>query len=93
MAASRLHSSAAANLIFLFLLFRLPAGSEAERTIIEEISQSGRVVSLAEDPDSRVAARKMLAPGPPPLLSFRFYEGKLHHRFGNSELMLDDAGH
>jgi hypothetical protein len=27
------------------------------------------------------------------LLSFRYYEGKQHHRFGNSELMLDDAGH
>jgi hypothetical protein len=34
-----------------------------------------------------------LAPGPPPLVSFRYYEGKLHQRFGNSELMLDDAGH
>jgi hypothetical protein len=34
-----------------------------------------------------------IAPGAPPALSFRYYEGKLHHRFGNAELLLDDAGH
>lgn len=54
---------------------------------------SGRCVAVGETPDSRVGPGMRLAPGPPPLVSFRYYEGKLHQRFGNSELMLDDAGH
>jgi hypothetical protein len=60
---------------------------------VQQIADSGRCANLAESPDARVAAKPRIAPGPPPILSFRFYEGKLHHRFGNSELLLDDAGH
>ncbi len=60
---------------------------------LEQVAQSGRCADLAETPDARVEAKRMIAPGLPPLLSFRFYEGKLHHRFGNGELLLDDAGH
>jgi hypothetical protein len=52
-----------------------------------------RCVTAAESPDVRVANVRALAPGPPPFLSFRYYEGKLHHRYSNSDLMLDDAGH
>ncbi len=64
-----------------------------EEQTIKQISDSGRCVSLAENPDARVAPGLKVPPGPPPLLSFRYYQGKLHHRYGNSELMLDDAGH
>jgi hypothetical protein len=60
---------------------------------IEQVISSGRCVELAESPDARVSTKPRFAPGQPPILSFRFYEGKLHHRFGNSELLLDDAGH
>ena len=49
--------------------------------------------NAAGTPDERVAHSSMIAPGAPPALSFRYYEGKLHHRFGNAELLLDDAGH
>jgi hypothetical protein len=73
-------------LIFLALL----AGPQF---LVDEIADSGRCADLAESPDQRVAPPPMIAPGPPPLISFRYYEGKLHHRFGNAELMLDDAGH
>jgi hypothetical protein len=59
----------------------------------QQVADSGRCVTLAEKPDDRVAPKPMIAPGPPPLLSFRYYEGKAHHRFGNTDLMLDDAGH
>ena len=59
----------------------------------QQVADSGRCVTLAETPDSRVSQKPMIAPGPPPLLSFRYYEGKAHHRFGNTDLMLDDAGH
>jgi hypothetical protein len=27
------------------------------------------------------------------LLSFRFFEGKQRHRFGDLDLVIDDAGH
>ena len=70
-------------IVLLFLLFGP----------VEEISEVGRWAEIGESPDVRVAPLPMIAPGPPPLLSFRYYEGKSHHRFGNSDLMLDDAGH
>ena len=62
-------------------------------SIVEEIAESGRVVSLAESPSDRVASEFQIAPGQPPLLSFRFFEGKQRHRFGDLDLVLDDAGH
>jgi hypothetical protein len=61
--------------------------------VIKQVSESGRCVTLAESADQKTRDRPQIAPGQPPLLMFRYYEGKLHHRFGNSELMLDDAGH
>ena len=75
------------RIAFLLLLLLVP------EPLIQQISDSGRCANLGESPDARVAPVERIAPGPPPLLSFRYYEGKLHHRFGNSELMLDDAGH
>ena len=59
---------------------------------VKKVSDSGRFVTVAEAPDARLRIPK-IAPGQPPLLMFRYYEGKLHHRFGNADLMLDDAGH
>ena len=66
---------------------------QSEQSLIQQVAASGRCADLSEDPDARVAPAPMIAPGPAPLLSFRYYEGKLHHRFGNAQLMLDDAGH
>jgi hypothetical protein len=65
----------------------------APRSVIEDVLQSGRCVQAGESPSARVSKRLMIAPGLPPLLSFRYYEGKAHHRFGNTDLVLDDAGH
>lgn len=73
--------------VSVLLAAQQPAG------LIQQISDSGRCADIAESPDSRVAPPRAVPPGAPPLLSFRYYEGALHHRFGNSELMLDDAGH
>jgi hypothetical protein len=61
--------------------------------LVKRIADSGRCVTLAETPDSKVETQNRIAPGQPPILMFRYYEGKLHHRFGNADLMLDDAGH
>lgn len=75
------------RIAWLLLLFLVP------EPVIQKIADSGRCADLAETPDSRVTPHARIAPGPPPLLSFRYYQGKTHHRFGNAELMLDDAGH
>lgn len=71
----------------------LLAAPLSENDLIARIAASGRCAFVAETPDSRVGPGMRIAPGPPPLVSFRYYQGKLHQRFGNSELMLDDAGH
>jgi hypothetical protein len=71
----------------------LLAAPVSEKDLVLRIADSGRCTALGETPDSRVAPGMRVAPGPPPLVSFRYYQGKLHQRFGNSELMLDDAGH
>ena len=64
-----------------------------DETLIREVAESGRCAVLAESADERAKPKQLIAPGQPPLLSFRYFEGKLHHRYGNSDLMLDDAGH
>lgn len=74
------------------------AGANARSTsptvdLVRAVAQSGRCADIGDKPEARAVERREIAPGPPPLLSFRYYEGKLHHRYGNAELMLDDAGH
>jgi hypothetical protein len=57
------------------------------------VAASGRVLSVAEDPRRRLDPGPRIAPGAPPLLRFRYLEGKRRHRFGNLDLVMDDAGH
>jgi hypothetical protein len=78
--------------LFLLLFAQAPADGDREVTaLIAQILQSGRVV---EDPPSqRVSPPAQIAPGAPPLLSFRFFEGRDRHRFGKLDLVMDDAGH
>ena len=71
----------------------VPPAPTQEQTLLQEIAQSGRVVEAGNSTTARVSVRKEVPPGAPPLLSFRYYEGKQHHRFGDVDLMLDDAGH
>lgn len=66
---------------------------QAPPSPVEETVESGRAATVAEFPAQRVEQRPQIAPGPPPALSFRLYEGKSHHRYENTGLMLDDAGH
>jgi hypothetical protein len=60
---------------------------------IDDIVQSGRVVLIGESPSDRLAGTPQIAPGQPPLLSFRYLEGHQRGRFSNLDLVLDDAGH
>jgi hypothetical protein len=69
------------------------AGASQEQTLLDEIARSGRTLEAGDKASSRVAMEAQVPPGAPPLLSFRYYEGKQHYRFGDVDLMLDDAGH
>jgi hypothetical protein len=75
--------------VFLLLLL---ANGDIER-LTRQIAASGRVLQIAVSDSERVAPPPQIAPGAPPLLSFRFFEGKQRHRFGDMDLVLDDAGH
>lgn len=62
-------------------------------SLVMQIAASGRTATIAESPSQRIAALPRLAPGPPPLLAFRYFEGKDRRRFSGLDLVLDDAGH
>ena len=69
------------------LLF-LAAGS-----LVDDVAASGQITEIATPSSERLAAPARIAPGPPPTLGFRLIDGKLRHRFGDLDLVLDDAGH
>ena len=82
--------------LLFVILFALPDQPEREaqiRQLIGEIARSGRVLEFGETRERLVDPRTRVAPGAPPLLSFRYFVGADRHRFGNLDLMLDDAGH
>jgi hypothetical protein len=61
--------------------------------LIEAIAMSGRVVDISEPPSERLSPPPLIAPGAPPVLSFRYFDASDRGRFGNLGLMTDDAGH
>ena len=54
---------------------------------------SARVTLVAETDEVRLNPLPSVPPGAPPLLSFRYFEGQKRHRFGDLDLVVDDAGH
>ena len=61
--------------------------------LIEVIAMSSRAVGASESPSERLSPPKLIAPGAPPVLSFRYFDASDRGRFGNLGLMTDDAGH
>lgn len=61
--------------------------------LIERIALSGRVVEAAPLSERLRDPAREVAPGAPPLLAFRFFDGADRHRFGKFDVMVDDAGH
>ena len=61
--------------------------------LIQAIVLSGRIVGIAEPPSERLLPPALIAPGAPPVLSFRYFDASDRGRFGNLGLMTDDAGH
>ena len=78
------------RVLVLTLLFALDQRTSA---LVEQITLSGQAVELATPPSERLAPPAPIAPGAPPLGGFRVMEGKLRHRFGDLDLVMDDAGH
>jgi len=76
----------------LLFLAALLAGGEVER-LTKLVAQSGRVVEISSPASERLAPPAKIAPGAPPLVSFRLFEGRMRRRFSNLDLVLDDAGH
>ena len=62
-------------------------------SLMMQIAASGRMATIAQSPSERIAPFARLAPGQPPLLAFRYFEGKDRRRFNGLDLVLDDAGH
>ena len=61
--------------------------------LIEAIALSGRVVAMSQPLSERLSPPALIAPGAPPVLSFRYFDASGRGRFGNLGLMTDDAGH
>jgi hypothetical protein len=61
--------------------------------MIEAITLSNRVVCMSEPPSERLSPPRLIAPGAPPVLGFRYFDATDRGRFGNLGLMTDDAGH
>jgi hypothetical protein len=66
-----------------------PVKPENTQVLVKQISESGRVLTLVPVLDDGIR----IAPGAPPLLAFRYLEGRQRGRFGGLDLVLDDAGH
>ena len=77
----------------LIVLCGVPAGVANEREVLEKILISGRLDTLGLRSSDRLKPIARLAPGDPPLLAFRYLEDRRRHRFGELDLMMDDAGH
>jgi len=80
------------NFAFALALLLAP-GEERIRQLMTDIAQSGRVLEIGEDAERLRDPRTEIAPGAPPILAFRYFQGADRHRFGKLDLMLDDAGH
>jgi len=74
------------------LLLGLLASGDVER-LTKLVVESGQVVEIAVPPAQRLDPAPKIAPGAPPLLSFRLFDGRMRHRFSNLDLVMDDAGH
>lgn len=72
---------------------RAAGDPQAEFELLGRIERSGRLGTLGVSSSERLRPLARLAPGDPPMLAFRYLEDRRRHRFGELDLMMDDAGH
>ncbi len=77
------------NEFILFLLLTTPTAE----SLTKQVLASARILTITESNSERLTPPERIAPGAPPLLTFRYFEGKSRHRFGDLDLVMDDAGH
>ena len=75
------------------ILVLLAAPAISDEATLERILASGRIHTIGQSSSERLAPAARLAPGDAPLLRFRYLDGKRRHRFGDLDLVMDDAGH
>ncbi len=78
-------------MIAVGLLFFL-ASSHSE-PLVRQVALSGRVLRIGTSSSERLSPPREIAPGAPPLVGFRFFEGRERQRFSGLDLVIDDAGH
>ena len=79
---------------FLLAAAASDAGSQTEEDrLLQAILSGGRLELLVVTSQERLRPLGTLAPGDPPVLAFRYLEDRRRHRFGELDLMMDDAGH
>jgi hypothetical protein len=77
----------------LVILALLAAPAFSNEDVLERILASGRVQTFGVSSSERLGPEVRLAPGDAPVLRFRYLDGKRRHRFGDLDLVMDDAGH
>lgn len=77
----------------LVILLLLAAPAFSNEDVLERILASGRVQTFGVTSSARLGPEVGLAPGDAPVLRFRYLDGKRRHRFGDLDLVMDDAGH
>lgn len=61
--------------------------------LVREIALQNRILTLVTPVAERLTVPDPIAPGAPPLLAFRYLDGRQRGRFTGIDLVLDDAGH
>ena len=79
-------------MIPVVFFFFLAANDDAAK-LTRAVADSGRVLEIGVAPSERATPPLQIAPGQPPLVRFRYFEGQMRHQFGNLDLVTDDAGH
>lgn len=90
------HAAIRLSLAASILMCALPTaagGPETRESLIRDIRHSGRLSMIGVRSSERLRPVARLAPGDPPVLAFRYLEDRRRHRFGELDLMMDDAGH
>ncbi len=79
--------------LLLFSVALLAAPAFSDEADLAEILATGRVQTFGITSSERLKPTARLAPSDPPVLRFRYLDGKRRHRFGDLNLVMDDAGH
>ena len=83
----------AVGVLALGAVATVTGSADAEAQLLREIERSGRLGLIGVNASDRLGPIGRLAPGDPPMLAFRYLEDRRRHRFGELDLMMDDAGH